>query len=366
MESLRVATSSGSPGCSRRRAWTLDARAIEATELSRSTAPACASKCEVDPALGLAIAMQLNRRSSTCAWSACACSAWTSIGPGHEPRRRRGRAAGPGAGPRRAVENEIADVVTLGWKGRRRGARFAPGQFNMLYVFGVGEVADLGRAAIRPRPTRAHRSGRVGAVTRAPLRPRARAGGRGARPLRTAMARRDDARGRCPGDRRGARAGAAAAGHLSRCSPPRRVTAASSLLVGARSPADLLYRDELAALAGRSGLRVGSARVDDRAAPTGSGQVGVVTAADRRGGPVIPRSTFAFICGPEVDDAVRGARRWQRAGIADAAHLRSMERNMKCAVGFCGHCQFGPCSSARTGRCSASSASRPCFDVREL
>jgi NAD(P)H-flavin reductase len=37
------------------------------------------------------------------------------------------------------------------------------------------------------------------------------------------------------------------------------------------------------------------------------------------------------------------------AGVADEAIYLSMERNMKCAVGFCGHCQFGPLFVCRDG-----------------
>ena len=36
-------------------------------------------------------------------------------------------------------------------------------------------------------------------------------------------------------------------------------------------------------------------------------------------------------------------------GVAEARIFLSMERNMKCAVGFCGHCQFGPAFVCRDG-----------------
>ena len=35
-------------------------------------------------------------------------------------------------------------------------------------------------------------------------------------------------------------------------------------------------------------------------------------------------------------------RELQKRGVPDDAIFLSLERNMKCAVGFCGHCQFGP------------------------
>jgi NAD(P)H-flavin reductase len=52
------------------------------------------------------------------------------------------------------------------------------------------------------------------------------------------------------------------------------------------------------------------------------------------------RETVAFVCGPEtmmkftIDEL-------ERRGLPETQVFLSMERNMKCAVGFCGHCQFG-------------------------
>ena len=54
-----------------------------------------------------------------------------------------------------------------------------------------------------------------------------------------------------------------------------------------------------------------------------------------------PRNTLAMVCGPEVMMRFT-ANALLDAGVpADRIHL-SMERNMKCAIGLCGHCQFGP------------------------
>jgi NAD(P)H-flavin reductase len=75
--------------------------------------------------------------------------------------------------------------------------------------------------------------------------------------------------------------------------------------------------------------------------------VGVVTA-------LIPQARLeqgravAFVCGPEVmvRYAVAGLR---EGGVAGDDVYVSMERNMKCAVGFCGHCQFGPTFICKDG-----------------
>jgi NAD(P)H-flavin reductase len=48
-----------------------------------------------------------------------------------------------------------------------------------------------------------------------------------------------------------------------------------------------------------------------------------------------------MICGPEV--MIRyTVMELERRGVALDRAFVSLERNMKCAVGFCGHCQIGP------------------------
>jgi len=85
----------------------------------------------------------------------------------------------------------------------------------------------------------------------------------------------------------------------------------------------------------------------DRATGVWRGNVGVVTT-------LIPRSLFdpsntiALMCGPEV--MMRYAvRDLYGRGIANEQIYISMERNMKCAVGFCGHCQYGPLFVCKDG-----------------
>jgi NAD(P)H-flavin reductase len=117
------------------------------------------------------------------------------------------------------------------------------------------------------------------------------------------------------------------------------------LLVGARTPEDLLFARELEHWRGRFDLEV---RVTvDRADRTWKGDVGVVTT-------LIPRATFdpsktiALACGPEVMMRFTIAELKHRGVAPENIHL-SMERNMKCAVGFCGHCQFGPTFICKDG-----------------
>jgi NAD(P)H-flavin reductase len=110
-----------------------------------------------------------------------------------------------------------------------------------------------------------------------------------------------------------------------------------ALLYGARSPAERVFRDDLARwAAGEGGIAVDV--TVDRADAGWTGRVGLVThlipdaAFD-------PARTLALVCGPEV------MMRFVAAALIDAgvpaARIRvSLERSMKCGVGLCGHCQL--------------------------
>ena len=71
-----------------------------------------------------------------------------------------------------------------------------------------------------------------------------------------------------------------------------------------------------------------------------SGDVGLVTTLLPRIY-FTPENTQVFICGPEVMMRVV-ARELRDRGVPSSRIWISLERNMKCAIGFCGHCQFGP------------------------
>jgi NAD(P)H-flavin reductase len=81
--------------------------------------------------------------------------------------------------------------------------------------------------------------------------------------------------------------------------------------------------------------------------------------------PLDPARTFVFICGPEVMMRYT-LRPLQRQGVPDARIFLSIERNMKCAVAFCGHCQFGPVFVCKDGPVLALDRLRPWFFTREL
>ncbi len=117
------------------------------------------------------------------------------------------------------------------------------------------------------------------------------------------------------------------------------------LLYGTRSPDEILFRRELEQW--RRRLDIDIEVTVDHATGDWRGHVGVVTA-------LIPRAAFdplhaiALVCGPEVMMRFAVAALGDAGVTDDAIHL-SMERNMKCAIGLCGHCQFGTVFVCRDG-----------------
>jgi NAD(P)H-flavin reductase len=221
---------------------------------------------------------------------------------------------------------------------------FAPGQFNMLTVFGVGEVPISLSGDPLEHDRLVHTVRSVGAVSQALTRfgpgdiiglrgpfgtgwPMAEtvgrdvvlvAGGLGLAPLRPVLYRLLAERGRY--------------GKIV-------------LLYGTRSPRDILFRRQLEAWRRRLDIEIEV--TVDHAVGDWHGEVGVVTRLIARAA-FDPMHAIAMVCGPEVMmrfaiAALRDAR------IAAEAIYLSMERNMKCAVGLCGHCQLGPVFLCRDG-----------------
>jgi NAD(P)H-flavin reductase len=134
------------------------------------------------------------------------------------------------------------------------------------------------------------------------------------------------------------------------------------LLYGARSPQELLYASQLLQWRGRFDLDVEV--TVDTASREWKGNVGVVTTLIPRA-PFDPEEVVAMVCGPEV------MMRFTLAGLQDRgvppeSIYISMERNMKCAVGFCGHCQYGPTFVCKDGPVFRYDRVASLFKVREV
>ncbi len=125
------------------------------------------------------------------------------------------------------------------------------------------------------------------------------------------------------------------------------------LYLGARTPRDRLFVDEMSHLAGRADIEL--AEIVDRAGPDWLGRIGVVTHLFDQATWDGSRAT-AFMCGPERMMGATAAA-LGRLGVGPDRTWVTLERNMACGVGTCGHCQLGPFFVCRDG---------PVFSLAEL
>ena len=221
---------------------------------------------------------------------------------------------------------------------------FAAGQFNMLYLPGIGEVPiSISGDPTYPH-TLVHTTRAVGAITKkmAAIRRGDAIGVRG--PFGTAWPV-EDSEGNdvvfVAGGIGLAPLRPALIQVLSRRERYGRVV----LLYGARTPDDILFRKQLREWRADFDLEIQV--TVDRATHDWRGNVGVVTALISRV-PFEPGHTVAMICGPEVMIRYTVMELERRGVTPDRAYV-SLERNMKCAVGFCGHCQLGPLFICKDG-----------------
>lgn len=244
----------------------------------------------------------------------------------------------------RSVVRELEDTFTLELDPPGGDWGFAPGQFTMLYAFGVGEApisisGDPNDASRLVQTIRA-----VGPVT-------------------------DALTSVSPGDVVGVRGpfGSAwptdvAEGHdlliitggigLAPLRPAILHVLANrdrygnvTLMYGARSPGELLFTEELQEWRGRFDFEV--LITVDHGDRVWRGPVGVVTTLIGRAS-FDPQTAVAFICGPEImmRFTIQGL---QGKGVTSDRLYTSMERNMKCGIGLCGHCQIGPFFDCKEG-----------------
>lgn len=214
--------------------------------------------------------------------------------------------------------------------------RFAPGQFNMLYAFGAGEAA-ISISGTTTGERLVHTIRAVGTVTRALQRLKRGEviGVRG--PFGTSWPI-EEAIGRDVVIVTGGIGLAPLRPVIYHALANRKNYGKVVLLYGARTPRDLLYARELEKWRGQFDVEVEVTL--DTGTSDWRGNVGFVTALI----PLAqfnPRNAVAMVCGPEVMMRFT-VQELQKRGMRDEDIYLSLERNMKCAVGFCGHCQYGP------------------------
>jgi NAD(P)H-flavin reductase len=235
----------------------------------------------------------------------------------------------------------------------------APGQFNMLYAMGVGEI-PISVSGGSDGDSLVHTIRGVGAVSGAlaGLEPGDVVGVRGpfgsSWPLHEAAGKDVIVMG--------GGLGLAPLRPLVRqlLAAPREY-GSISLLYGARSPDDILYGEEL------ERWREAAAHVEITVDHTTSGWPGPVGVVTELLHPELfdPANVCAYVCGPEVMMRF-SARSLMEMGVPASAIHVSMERNMKCAVGHCGHCQFGTHFVCKDGPVFRFEAVRDILGIREL
>lgn len=263
----------------------------------------------------------------------------------------------------RRVHRETRDTVTLelaAAAGEAAIGPFLPGQFNMLYVFGLGEVP----ISISGNPAHpdllVHTIRAVGSVTEAlcELRPGDMVGVRG--PFGTSWPVGDAAEGDLllvAGGLGLAPLRPAMYQALNNRSDYRRI----ALIYGARTPDDLLYRQELEQWRSRLDLQVEV--TVDRGGRGWLGRVGVVTSLIGRVD-FDPTRTTALVCGPEIMMRYTVLELLKQE-VHEERIFVSLERNMKCGAGLCGHCQLGPFLVCRDGPVVSHSRVRTWIGRRE-
>jgi len=261
------------------------------------------------------------------------------------------------------IRRELYDTVSLELEPATGDTAFsfAPGQFNMLYAYGVGEVPiSISGDPSKPQKL-VHTIRLVGAVTSAlgRLKPGGIVGVRG--PFGAPW----------PVDQGIGRDVVIVAGGigLAPLRPAiyhfltnREKYGRLILMYGARTPEDILYRKDLEKWRSRFDMDV---RITvDRAAGPWRGNVGVVTT-------LIGTSVFdtenclALVCGPEIMMRFTVPPLEKRGVQYDRMYV-SMERNMKCGVGLCGHCQIGPSFVCKDGPVYRFDNIRGVFTKREM
>ena len=133
------------------------------------------------------------------------------------------------------------------------------------------------------------------------------------------------------------------------------------VLAGARSPQELIFVRDLGEWH-RRGAEV--ELTVDRAVAGWAGHVGVVTQLLPRAD-VDPGHTTALVCGPEIMMRLT-ARELLALGVPATRVRVSLERNMRCGVAECGHCQLGPLLLCRDGPVVSYAAAAPLLAIREL
>jgi len=263
----------------------------------------------------------------------------------------------------REVAKETPDTFSLRLEPEAgaNGRSFQPGQFSMLWVFGIGElpISISGDPALHDRLVYTVRS--VGQATHSLVNQRV-GDSVGVRGPFGASWPIEAARGRDVIVVAGGIGLAPLRPVIYQVLQNRKDYGRLVILYGGRSPRDLLYRKELATWARHRENQV--LVTVDYGGLSWRGHVGVVTTLFKYAR-LEPHRSVAMVCGPEI--MMRFVmRELITQGLSRDDIYLSMERNMKCAVGFCGHCQYGPYFICKDGPIFRYEQMRPLLEKYEL
>jgi sulfhydrogenase subunit gamma (sulfur reductase) len=237
---------------------------------------------------------------------------------------------------------------------------FVPGQFNMVYAPGVGEVA-ISISSDPDDETLEHTIRIVGRTTRV-------IDGLGVGDvlgLRGPFGRGwplHEARWKDVFVATGGLGCAPVTGAIEYIMRRRPSYGHVSIVHGVKKPSDLIYRDRFEHWRRQSDTEVHL--TSDEPDRRWRDRTGVVTELFEEVD-FDPSRTVVFMCGPQVMMRL-GAHILHRRGIPHERIFVSIERNMRCAVGLCGHCQLGPEFVCKDGPILPFSRVARSFEVRGL
>ncbi len=236
------------------------------------------------------------------------------------------------------------------------------GQFHMLYAFGVGEI-PVSFSRIESDKV-AHTVREVGAVSKAiaALKPGASLGVRGPFGNSWSVSAKEHKHIVLIAGGLGL---APLRPLIERLWQESRKYEQILLLIGSRDPQSMLFTDDVTRWRTRIEVRrsVDSCQFRNRGDDWNESVGFVHTLLDRES--ELSKDTAAFICGPEI--MMRHcAERLVELGVNSRQISLSLERNMKCGIGLCGHCQFGPDFLCKQGPIGNYHNLRPRLRIREF
>lgn len=256
--------------------------------------------------------------------------------------------------------NENKDTFTLTLEPlEKKPFLYSPGQFNMLYMFGLGEVAiSISGNSEKPLPL-IHTIRAVGTTTKA-MQKLKRGDVIGLRGPFGSSWPVEEAKGKDVVIIVGGIGLAPLRPVIYYILAHRQDYGRVSLLYGARTPEDQIYLNQFASWQEKLDFYT----IVDRASKKWRGDVGVVTRLIPKA-KFNPSNTLAMICGPEVMMRFVSLTLLDQ-GLSGEQIFVSMERNMKCAIGFCGHCQLGGTFICKDGPVFTYKEMRRYLELREV